>query len=127
MDPRLIKYGNYQIQSGYELLRELMTVVPPPTAVYVTNYEMTIGSVFAINETNIKVPDDISFIGFDNLDLARIVKPSLSIVVQPVRQIGETAAQILLKRLKGDPSGFPQIFRLKTELLIRDSIKNIES
>lgn len=127
VDPGLIKYGDYQMQSGYELFQELLRVDPPPTAVYVTNYEMTLGAVIAINETNLKIPEDLSVIGFDNLALARIVKPSLSIVVQPMQQIGEVAAQILLKRLKKDLSGFPAVVRLKTELLIRDSVRSIET
>lgn len=127
VDPNLIKYGDYQIESGYHLLQELMKIEPPPTAVYVTNYEMTIGSIIAINENNIRIPDDISFIGFDNQDLTRIVKPALSIVVQPVQQIGETAAKILLKRMRKDQKGFPLVTRLKTELLLRDSIKKVES
>jgi len=127
VDPCLIQYGDYQMQSGYELFQELLRIDPPPTAVYVTNYEMTLGAVIAINETNLKVPEDLSVIGFDNLALARIVKPSLSIVVQPMQQIGEVAAQILLKRLKKDLSGFPAVVRLKTELLIRDSVRNIET
>lgn len=126
VDSSLVKYGDYQIESGYKLLQELMKVEKPPTAVYVTNYEMTIGSIIAINENNIKIPDQISFIGFDNQDLARIVKPALSIVVQPVEQIGETAAQVLLKRLKNDLRDFPVVVRLKTQLLIRDSIKKVE-
>jgi LacI family transcriptional regulator len=125
IDSCLIKYGDYKIQSGYDLLQELMRIDPPPTAIYVTNYEMTVGSIIAINENNIKIPEDLSLIGFDNLDLARIVRPPLSIVVQPVKQIGETAARVLLKRLKSDLSGFPLVARLKTELLLRDSIKKL--
>ncbi len=125
VDPCLIKYGDYKMQSGYNLLKELIEIDPPPTAVYVTNYEMTVGSIIAINENNIKIPEDLSLIGFDNLDLARIVKPPLSVVVQPVQQIGETAAQVLLKRLRNDLGGFPLIARLKTELLLRDSIKKV--
>ncbi len=127
VDPGLIKYGDYQMQSGYELFQELLRIDPPLTAIYVTNYEMTVGAVIAINEINLKIPEDLSVIGFDNLALARIVKPSLSIVVQPMQQIGEVAAQILLKRLKKDLSGFPAVVRLKTELLIRDSVRSIET
>ena len=125
IDSCLIKYGDYKIQSGYDLLQELMRLDPPPTAIYVTNYEMTVGSIIAINENNIKIPEDLSLIGFDNLDLARIIRPPLSIVVQPVKQIGETAARVLLKRLRNDLSGFPLVARLKTELLLRDSIKKL--
>jgi LacI family transcriptional regulator len=124
IDESLIKKGNYDIESGYSLLNELLDMEEPPTAVFVTNYEMTLGAVMAINERNVKMPEELSFIGFDNLQMAKIVKPTLSIVVQPMEQIGETAANVLLKRLRGDMSNFPSKFRLKTELLIKDSIKD---
>lgn len=123
VDRSLIKTGNYMMESGYDLINELFDMPERPTAVFVTNYEMTLGAIMAINERNIKIPDELSFIGFDNLQMAKIVKPSLSIVVQPMKQIGETAANVILKRLKGDMSNFPSMFRLKTELLIKDSVK----
>ncbi|HEX3045770.1 MAG TPA: LacI family DNA-binding transcriptional regulator [Bacillota bacterium] len=127
IDHNLVKYGDYHLQSGYDSLLQLLNLSNPPTAVYVTNYEMTLGAIIAINERNLKIPDDLSFIGFDNLELARIVKPSLSIVVQPVEQIGETAAQILLRRLKGDQIDFPVVERLKTSLLIKESVRNLKA
>lgn len=121
----LVKYGDYKLENGYELLKELVSLDYPPTALYVTNYEMTMGAIIAINENNIKVPEQLSIIGFDNLEMARVVKPPLSIVVQPMKQIGETAAQILLKRLNGDLGGFPVMHRLKTEILIKNSVKQL--
>lgn len=127
IDSELIKKGDYQVESGYRLLLELIKMKEPPTAVLVTNYEMTLGAVMAINESDIKIPDDISFIGFDNLQLAKVVKPPLSIVVQPVKQIGEVAANMILRRLKGDNSNFPSMIRLKTELILKDSVKKIEN
>lgn len=125
IDESLIKFGNYQLESGYKLLLELLDTEPAPTAVFVTNYEMTLGAIIAINERNEKIPEDLSFIGFDNLQMAKIVKPPLSIVVQPMQQIGETAANTLIKRLKGDMSNFPSMFRLKTEVLIKESVKEL--
>lgn len=127
IESELIKKGDYQVESGYRLLLELIEMEEPPTAVLVTNYEMTLGAVMAINESDIKVPDDISIIGFDNLQLAKVVKPPLSIVIQPVKQIGEVAANMILRRLKGDNSNFPSMIRLKTELMLKDSIKKVEN
>jgi LacI family transcriptional regulator len=124
-DQSLIKCGDYQVESGYLKINELLDAPIPPSAVYVTNYEMTLGAIMALNERNTKIPEELSFIGFDNLQLAKIVKPPLSIVIQPMQQIGETAASVLLKRLKGDMSNFPSMFRLKTELLIKDSVCNM--
>lgn len=127
IDYSLVKYGDYEIESGYNLLLELVDMNLPPTAVFVTNYEMTLGVIMAINERNIHIPEELSLIGFDNIQMARVIKPSLSIVVQPMKQIGETAAEILLKRMKGDNSDFPSLYRLKTKILLKDSIKPIQA
>jgi len=125
VDESLIKKGDFKIDSGYNLLKELMESSEPPTAIFVTNYEMTLGAIMAINENNIIVPNELSIIGFDNFELARVVKPPLSIVIQPMERIGETSAEILLKRLNGDMSNFPSRFRLKAELLVKESVRNI--
>lgn len=125
VDKNLVKFGNYQLRSGYDLLNELMDLSPPPTAVFVTNYEMTLGAIIALNERNVKIPEELSFIGFDNLQMAKIVKPPLSIVIQPMQQIGETAANTLLKRLKGDTGNFPAMYRLKTELVVKQSVREL--
>lgn len=125
IDTSLIKYGNYDLESGYRLLKELMAMDNPPSGIFVTNYEMTLGAIMAINEQDIAIPDQLSIIGFDNIQMAQIVKPALSIVVQPMQEIGETAAKLLLKRLQGDYSGFPAMYRLKTELMIKESVKTL--
>lgn len=125
IDPQVIRYGDYYLESGYIQMNELLKTDPPITAVYVTNYEMTLGSIVAINESNVNIPKELSFIGFDNLELARIVKPALSVVVQPMKQIEETIATVLLQRLSGDLSNFPLMHRLKTEVIIKDSIAKL--
>jgi len=125
IDKALIKYGNYDVESGYHMLISLIESDNPPSAVLVTNYEMTLGTIMAVNEKGIKVPDQISIIGFDNIQLAKIVKPTLSIVVQPMKEIGEKAAQILLTKLSKKSPAAPQIYRFKTELLMRESVKTL--
>ena len=119
----LILEGDYSLESGYRLMRQLLQRADPPTAVFVTNYEMTLGAIMALNESPIRVPDELSIIGFDNQQLARIVKPALTIVVQPIQAIGETAATLLMKRLRDDRTGFPVIQRLKTGLVLGDSVR----
>ena len=79
----LILEGDYSLESGYRLMGQLLQRADPPTAVFVTNYEMTLGAIMALNESPIRVPDELSIIGFDNQQLARIVKPALTIVVAP--------------------------------------------
>ncbi len=125
IEESLIKKGDYESDSGYRLLNELLGLKTPPSAVFVTNYEMTIGAIMAINDRDVKIPEELSIIGFDNLHMAKIVKPALSIIVQPMEQIGEVAAQLLLKRLKGDMSNYPSMLRLKTELQINKSVQEL--
>lgn len=125
VEEELVLTGDYSLASGYRLMEAFLQREMPPSAVFVTNYEMTLGAVMALNDSPHRVPDDVSLIGFDNLQLARVVKPALSIVVQPIQQIGETAATLLLKRLKDDRAGYPAIFRLKTELISGASVRRV--
>jgi LacI family transcriptional regulator len=125
LDPELIKFGDYKVESGYRLFKELMTMNTPPTAIFVTNYDMTIGSLMAVNEMGIKIPQKLSLFGFDDILLFKILKPSLSIVIQPIQKIGEEAVRILLKRLKGDRSNFPEIARLETQLFLGESVGEV--
>lgn len=122
VDEKNIRFGDYEIQSGYDLMQEFLESGTHIDAVFITNYEMTIGAIMALNEKNVRIPDDLSIIGFDNQQLAKVIKPNLTIVVQPIRQIGECAADIILKRLKGDKTNYPTMLRLKTEILNGHSI-----
>lgn len=125
INEELIQFSDYKIEGGYNSFNKLLNLNNPPTAIFITNYEMTLGSVIAINENNINIPTDLSIIGFDNIQLAKVVNPSLSIVVQPMNEIGDKVAEVLLKRLKGDCRNFPETYRLKTELLLKESVLNL--
>jgi len=125
IDESLIKYGDYTEETGYALLKELMQSPAPHTAVFVTNYYMTIGAMMAINEMNIQIPDQLSFIGFDQLELSKLIKPSLAVIVQPMAEIGNSAADILYKRIRGNGDNFPQIVRLKAQFVEGESIKSL--
>jgi LacI family transcriptional regulator len=123
VDESLIYNGEYDIEGGYKAMQEFWSRETKPSAVMVTNYEMTIGAIMAINDLDIKVPEELSIIGFDNIQLSKIVRPPLSIVEQPMVEIGLTAAKLLLKRLKGDYKSFPATYRLKTDIHIKESVK----
>lgn len=97
----LIVHGDYTIQGGVRAMEELVKRNPHMTAVFVTNYEMTMGAVIGLNELGIHVPEQLSLVGFDNLPFARACNPKLTIVSQPTEKIAEKAAGIMLKRLEG--------------------------
>lgn len=96
----LIYHGDYTMQGGVHALEELVKQNPQMTAVLVINYEMTMGAVIGLNELGIKVPQELSIVGFDNREFARACSPRLTIVTQPTHQIAEKAAGIMLQRLE---------------------------
>lgn len=123
VDEALILHGDYTADTGYALMKEIMQLDQPPTAVFISNYEMTIGAMMAINEMGIQVPEQLSVIGFDQLELSKLIRPSLSVVVQPMAEIGQKAAEILYRRMKGDRENYPQMVRLKARFLRGQSIR----
>ena len=125
VDPALIRIGDYSISSGYSAMSDLLNMDNPPTAVIGTNHEMTMGAITYAYERKMHIPDDISFIGYDEIQLTKIINPPITIVMQPIQEIAELCVQTLLKRLQGDDASFPLVHRLKTSLLMHESIKNI--
>ncbi|CEP69021.1 Transcription regulator HTH, LacI [Moorella glycerini] len=121
VDEGLIRTGDFSTESGYTLMKELMGLPDPPPAVFVANYYMTIGAMLAINELGLKIPTDFALVGFDDMELTRLANPPLTAVVQPLQEMGEKAAELIYKRVGGDNTGFPQMYRLKPELVIRHS------
>ena len=103
----LIVHGDYTIQGGVKAMETLVQKNPDMTAVFITNYEMTMGAVIGLNELGIRIPEEISLVGFDNLPFARACNPKLTIVSQPTDKIAEAAAGIMLERLEhaGNESG----------------------
>ncbi len=115
LDEDLIRIGNYDLESGCRLFNELMDMEDRPTAVCVTNYDMTIGAIIAAHERGVSLPGEVDFIGFDNIELCTVVTPPLPIVEQPMEEMGRAAARRLLARLEGDQDP-PQLLRLKSRL-----------
>ena len=94
----LISHGDYTIQGGVRELEKLVQNNPDMTAVFVTNYEMTMGAIIGVNELGIRIPDQLSVIGFDNLQFARACNPKLTIVSQPTEKIAHEVAEIILEQ-----------------------------
>lgn len=121
----LTAYSDYTVQGGYESMRALLRAETGMTAVFVTNYEMTLGAIIAANESGVNIPDQLSFIGFDNLDLSRVAHPKLTIVSQPLEEIGAQVARLLLERLGADGYKAPMTVALSTTLQRGASVKSL--
>ena len=126
INPRedLVIYSDYTMEGGYNAMKRLLSLAPHPSAVFVTNYEMTLGAIIAINEAQHSIPSDISFIGFDKLDLFGAIYPNLTLVKQPQSAISECVAKQLLTMLSNDKAP-TQMIVLSAQLHEGSSVKNI--
>lgn len=121
----LIWHGDYTIQGGVRGLEELVQNNPEMTAVFVTNYEMTMGAMIGVNELGIRIPEQLSMIGFDNLQFARACNPKLTIVSQPTDGIAKEVAKVMLDRLENTGEASGELFseKLETEIIAGKSVR----
>jgi DNA-binding LacI/PurR family transcriptional regulator len=93
--------GSYDEQGGYEGARTLLSGPKPPTAIILANDMAAMGALTAIDEAGLRVPEDISVVGYDNTSVAALRHISLTSVNQPRQQMGHLAAQMLHERIEG--------------------------
>ncbi len=91
--------GNNTIDGGYAAMKNLWKKDIKPRALFVTNYEMTIGAIMAINELGISIPNDLKVVGFDYIGLAKALNLNLTIIEQPLEEIGKKACEVLLSMI----------------------------
>jgi LacI family transcriptional regulator len=119
-------YGNHQIEGGHQATLDLLAHAPNLTAIFVLNDLMALGALEAARATARAVPTDLSIVGFDNIPFAALANPPLTTVGQPIRQLGEQAADLLLKVIEDgvmpvvDTNAQPNVL-LPNELIVRQS------
>ena len=118
----LIEYTDFSIESGYRACKRLLNNNPGMTALFTTNYDVTVGAMMTINERGISVPDSLSVFGFDDMPFAQVIRPHLSVIAQPLGEIGKYAAQLLLDRMSGKNKGHAKVTVLHTGSVMRDSV-----
>jgi LacI family repressor for deo operon, udp, cdd, tsx, nupC, and nupG len=119
-DPALVLPGDYTIEAGVRAGHDLVARSTRPTAVFCTSDEMAIGLMRTLFSAGLRVPEDISVAGFDDIEFAAVAEPPLTTMHQPRRELGQAAASVLIDLLQGRPS--PKLIRLETELVIRSSV-----
>lgn len=119
-DESLIHCGGYHLHDGYIAARVLLDSPNPPTALLSINDHLAIGALRAIRERGLRVPEDISIIGFDNIEVAAQLYPPLTTVDLHGEEIGRRAAQMLLARLHGQVNE-PMQELIGSELIVRQS------
>ncbi|GHV65647.1 LacI family transcriptional regulator [Spirochaetia bacterium] len=125
-----IQHGHYDWHSGYDCANIILDRENQPTAIIAANDLMAIGAIKAIQERGLSVPDDISVIGYDDIDIASLCTPTLTTIRQPKYKMGEHSVRCLLNRIESRNSGqdiAPIITTLKTEIIVRNSVSFCET
>jgi LacI family transcriptional regulator len=100
-DEHVISNEGYRFQNGKESLPVLLKKLPNMTALFAASDEMAIGAMAAAHQLGIKVPEELSIIGYDNLKIAEMCYPSLTTVSQPLKEMGQSAGEILVNLITG--------------------------
>ncbi|MEU8822942.1 LacI family DNA-binding transcriptional regulator [Streptomyces sp. NPDC048636] len=116
-----LRVGTFHRQDPAALTEELLSLPEPPTAVFATDSMVALGVLSAVDAHGLRVPDDISVVAFDDADWARVVRPRLSVVSQPVQELGAEAVRALLARIETGARP-PRHITLNTSFIARDSI-----
>lgn len=121
MRPEYLSASGFHRDDAAAATRAFMELSRPPTAVLAFDSILTLGVLLALGETHLRCPDDVSVLGFDDAEWAEVVSPPLSVVRQPVYEIGAKACELLLDRVKGRGRR-PSQHRLRGHLIARGSV-----
>ncbi|MDQ2076127.1 LacI family DNA-binding transcriptional regulator [Marinimicrobium sp. ABcell2] len=112
--------GDQSIDGARRATRKLLSLDAPPTAIFCANDEMAMASIYEIKRSGLRVPEDVSVVGFDDIRYAAIMDPPLTTVVQPTEEIGERTMRRLLNAIEGRDIGeAPEI--VEHRLIVRES------
>ena len=120
-DPELVRPGNWEPSAGYQQTIELMRLKSPPTAIFCGNDLMALGCLEALAELGLRVPQDVSVVGYDNRAIAQSTRPPLTTVLLPHFEMGAIAADLILGKKVRRHGPQPQI-KVPCPLVERDSI-----
>jgi len=118
--PELMSYVDAREEAGYNFTRQLLSLPEPPDAIFTSNALLSAGAFRALQESGVSIPDEIAFASFDETTWTTLVKPAVTVIAQPTYEIGQTASELLLKRIE-EPTRPTREVILKGKLIVRQS------
>ena len=106
--------------AGYDRARQLLASDAPPSALFAANNQLALGAFAYAQEHNLRIPDDVAIVGFDDAPWARLLDPPLTTVRQPAYEMGRRSAELLFDRIDS-PDRMPALITLRPELVVRRS------
>ncbi|MDX6313995.1 MAG: LacI family transcriptional regulator [Streptomyces sp.] len=120
VDDELVMQGDFYHEGGFTACGRLMDLAEPPTAIFASSDQMALGAIEALRRRGLRVPEDVSVVGFDDLPEVRWCAPPLTTVRQPLVEMGKLAARTVLRQARGEEIDSPRL-ELATELVVRAS------
>ncbi|MCP4377542.1 MAG: LacI family transcriptional regulator [bacterium] len=121
LDEELIADGFFTVEGGQEATRTLLQLPEPPSAIFSCGGVMTVGALIEIKQQGLKLPEDLSFISFDDEKWCMLIDPPLTVIAQPVSAIGAEAAQMVIQLIQGWGADESQQIVLEPQLIVRES------
>ncbi len=121
VDNRLLRFGDNTVESGYYLTKDLLQSGEHFTALFTYNDQVALGAFKAIREARLRVPADISLVGYDDTLFAEFFDVPLTTVYQPIDEISSKATELLFTKIQAGPAHIPQQIVLKPRLVVRSS------
>lgn len=121
--PEWIQYGIFTVESGREMAEQVLASNPRPTAILTGNNFLTVGTLRAFKMAGLRAPEDISIVGFDDMDPNILIDPFLTVAAQPAYQMGYRATRLLLERIfkENEAEKFCEVL-LPVEIILRRSV-----
>ncbi|QGU94652.1 substrate-binding domain-containing protein [Clostridium bovifaecis] len=126
IDEKYIFYGDFKLESGYKITKEILKMEDRPTAIFVCNNMMNLGCIKALFEQNINIPGDIALIGFDEIEMLNVLNFKISVVSRPTTEMGRVAMNMLIDRLKDEESTHTKRITLSPKLTLKGSEKLLD-
>ncbi len=125
LDAQLVLPGDWQLATGYRAMQMMLRLAEPPSAIFAANDMMAAGAIYAIQDANLSVPADIAVVGYDNREVAVVIRPALTTVTLPCYEMGKRSAELLLQLLNQPEeatgvTGREEI-KVRGHLIVRDS------
>ncbi|EEO01416.1 substrate-binding domain-containing protein [Vibrio cholerae] len=124
INPDWIVESDFECEGGYQAFEKLYQRGKLPSALFVSNDMMAMGVIQAASQRGLRVPDDLSLIGYDDVHIAKFMTPALTTIHQPTYRLGKAAVDTLLYRLE-NPDTTAQVVQLEPTLVVRNSVRKL--
>jgi len=124
VEENFVKFGDYKVNDGYAKMNEILKKKPYPTAVFAASDDMAVGAMNAIFDHGLRVPDDISVMGFDGSNFTEFIRPKLTSMEQPIRELGKLSVELLIRQINNQDRFLDEVI-VSHKLVVRDSCRAI--